>query len=49
MSERVLAGLGLLLDFSQAHLAELETVTIKELPAFDSAKAILRGWKIRDE
>ena len=28
-----------------AHLAELETTMIKELPAFDSARAILRGWK----
>ena len=27
-----------------AHLAEMETTTIKELPAFDSAKSILRGW-----
>ena len=27
-----------------AHLAEMETTTIKELPAFDSARAILRGW-----
>ena len=26
------------------HLAEMETTTIKELPAFDSAKSILRGW-----
>jgi hypothetical protein len=27
-----------------AHLADMETTTIKELPAFDSARAILRGW-----
>jgi len=27
-----------------AHLAQMETTTIKELPAFDSAKAILNGW-----
>jgi hypothetical protein len=27
-----------------AHLAELETITIKELPAIDSAKSILRNW-----
>ena len=27
-----------------SHLAEMETTTIKELPAFDSAKSILRGW-----
>ena len=27
-----------------AHLAEMETTTIKELPAFDSAKSILRNW-----
>ena len=27
-----------------AHLAEMESTTIKELPAFDSAKSILRGW-----
>ena len=27
-----------------AHLAEMETTTIKELPAFDSAKSILKGW-----
>lgn len=26
------------------HLAEMETTTIKELPAFDSAKAILKNW-----
>ena len=26
------------------HLAEMETTTIKELPAFASAKSILRGW-----
>ena len=26
-----------------AHLAEMETTTIKELPAFDSAKSILKG------
>lgn len=26
------------------HLAEMETVTIKELPAFDSAKSILKNW-----
>ena len=29
---------------SQVHLAEMETTTIKELPAFDSAKAILKNW-----
>ena len=28
----------------EAHLADMETTTIKELPAFDSARAILRGW-----
>ena len=27
-----------------SHLAEMETTTIKELPAFDSAKTILRNW-----
>lgn len=27
-----------------ARLAEMETVTIKELPAFDSVKSILRNW-----
>ena len=27
-----------------ARLADMETTTIKELPAFDSARAILRGW-----
>ena len=27
-----------------AHLAEMETMTIKELPAFDSGKAILKNW-----
>jgi len=27
-----------------AHLAEMETVTIKELPGFDSAKSILKNW-----
>jgi len=26
------------------HLAEMETTTIKELPAFDSVKSILRNW-----
>ena len=26
--------------------AELETTTIKELPAFDSAKSILRNWRL---
>ena len=28
----------------RAHLAEMETTTIKELPAFASAKSILRNW-----
>ena len=28
------------------HLAEMETTTIKELPAFDSAKSILRNWRL---
>uniref|UniRef100_A0A7S0IST1 Fe2OG dioxygenase domain-containing protein n=1 Tax=Calcidiscus leptoporus TaxID=127549 RepID=A0A7S0IST1_9EUKA len=28
----------------KVHLAEMETTTIKELPAFDSAKSILRNW-----
>ena len=28
----------------EPHLAEMETTTIKELPAFESAKAILRNW-----
>ena len=27
-----------------SHLAEMETTTIKELPAFASAKSILRNW-----
>ena len=27
-----------------AHLAELETVTIRDLPSFDSARSILKGW-----
>ena len=27
-----------------SHLAEMETTTIKELPAFDSARSILRSW-----
>jgi isopenicillin N synthase-like dioxygenase len=31
-------------DGRQPHLAEMETVTIKELPAFDSAKSILKSW-----
>ena len=26
------------------HLADMETTTIKELPAFDSAKTILKDW-----
>ena len=30
----------------RVHLAEMETTTIKELPAFDSAKAILRNWRL---
>ena len=29
----------------EVHLAEMETTTIKELPAFDSARAILRNWR----
>jgi isopenicillin N synthase-like dioxygenase len=29
-----------------SHLAEMETTTIKELPAFDSAKSILRNWRL---
>ena len=29
---------------ARRRLAEMETTTIKELPAFDSAKSILRGW-----
>ena len=28
----------------QCHLAEMETVTIKELPSFPAAKAILKNW-----
>ena len=27
-----------------AHLAEMESTTIKELPAFDSARTIMRNW-----
>ena len=27
-----------------AHLADMETITIKELPLFDSGKGLLRDW-----